>query len=97
MFFGDYASISGEADELLEFHRQHGYTVADVVAETRHGACGDGHSFPGKEVNDPSLEFPHGGGGHINASGFIIQGDVSKTGDSVIQKILDEVKQQGWI
>jgi phosphoesterase RecJ-like protein len=38
-----------------------------------------------------------GGGGHFKASGFVVNGDVNRIGNDIIQKIRDEVTKNGWI
>ncbi|MBN2323907.1 MAG: bifunctional oligoribonuclease/PAP phosphatase NrnA [Spirochaetes bacterium] len=37
------------------------------------------------------------GGGHFKAAGFVLKGDVEKTGKSIVEKILREVKECGWL
>lgn len=39
----------------------------------------------------------YGGGGHLKASGFIIDGDVSTRGPSIVKRIVEEVKVNGWL
>jgi len=38
-----------------------------------------------------------GGGGHLKASGFTINGDLTKEGDDIVRKICKEVDRFGWI
>jgi phosphoesterase RecJ-like protein len=37
------------------------------------------------------------GGGHFKAAGFVMKGDVEKKGRSIVNKILDEAKECGWL
>jgi phosphoesterase RecJ-like protein len=38
-----------------------------------------------------------GGGGHLKASGFVQDGDVERVGRSVVDRIIGEVHEKGWI
>jgi phosphoesterase RecJ-like protein len=38
-----------------------------------------------------------GGGGHLKASGFVQDGDVERAGRSVVDRIIGEVHEKGWI
>ncbi len=62
----------------------------------------DGHKVKGSlrsvnRINCYWLAKKFGGGGHFRASGFVIDGDVSKIGQATVNSILYEVKEQGWI
>jgi len=37
------------------------------------------------------------GGGHVKAAGFVIKGDVEKTGKRIVDTIMGEVKECGWL
>jgi phosphoesterase RecJ-like protein len=48
-------------------------------------------------VNCNFLAGLFGGGGHLKASGFTIKGDVQKDGMEIIERIIEEVIEKGWI
>ena len=39
----------------------------------------------------------YGGGGHLKASGFVIEGDVERDGPVIIERLIGEVHEKGWI
>jgi len=48
-------------------------------------------------VNCNYLAKLFGGGGHLKASGFVVNGDVNEIGLSIVEKICSEVKGKGWV
>jgi phosphoesterase RecJ-like protein len=48
-------------------------------------------------VNCNYLAKLFGGGGHLKASGFVVNGDVNEIGPSIVKKICSEVKGKGWV
>ena len=48
-------------------------------------------------INCNYLAKMFGGGGHFKASGFVIEGNINEDGHKIINKIINEVKRQGWI
>ena len=39
----------------------------------------------------------YGGGGHLKASGFVIEGQVKQKGPTIIERLIGEVYAKGWI
>ncbi|MGQ9616201.1 MAG: DHH family phosphoesterase [Spirochaetota bacterium] len=48
-------------------------------------------------INCHYLAKKFGGGGHLRASGFVIDGDVERVGQAIVNNILNELKEQDWI
>ena len=49
------------------------------------------------KVNCNYLAKIFGGGGHFKASGFVVEGDINTDGHIIINRIIEEVKKQGWV
>ena len=43
------------------------------------------------------LAYLYGGGGHLKASGFVIEGEVKKKGPVIIERLIGEVYEKGWL
>lgn len=48
-------------------------------------------------INCHYLAKKFGGGGHLRASGFVIDGEVERIGQAIVDNILNELKEQDWI
>jgi phosphoesterase RecJ-like protein len=48
-------------------------------------------------INCVHLARIFGGGGHFKASGFVVSGTVNERGPSIVEQILAEVREMGWI
>jgi phosphoesterase RecJ-like protein len=78
--------IKGLRDvELIIFLRQ-------LTKETMKGSLRSVH-----RVDCNYLASLYSGGGHLKASGFVIEGDVEKQGPAIISRLVMEVQRKGWI
>jgi phosphoesterase RecJ-like protein len=47
-------------------------------------------------INCNYLANLYGGGGHLKASGFVIEGNVKQKGIAIIERLIGEVHEKGW-
>jgi phosphoesterase RecJ-like protein len=44
-----------------------------------------------------ALALLYGGGGHLKASGFVVEGTIEKIGDTIVSRIVSEVAERKWL
>lgn len=49
------------------------------------------------KINCNHLANLYGGGGHLKAAGFVIDGDVERMGPAIVDRLAGEVYEKGWI
>jgi phosphoesterase RecJ-like protein len=96
-FYHETGAIEEDNEGILEVIR--GLKNIELVILLRQL---DEYRFKGSlrsfnNINCNLLAKKFGGGGHFKASGFVIEGDINKEGNPVVQKIIKEVQEQKWL